>query len=49
MLTVREVMEMLQQCDPDAQVIPCDWDDEVAIRVVDSHGLHELRGMYVDE
>lgn len=43
-MTVREVLEMLMACDPDAQVVPCDWENEGAIRVWDSHGFHEVRG-----
>ena len=48
-MTVREVLEMLMTCDPDAQVVPCDWEDEGAIRVWDSHGFHEVRGTYHKE
>ena len=43
-MTVREVMEMLMACDPDATVVPCDWGEEGAVRVWDSHGFHEVRG-----
>ena len=49
MMTVRDVMEMLKNCDPNAEVIPCDWDDEVAIRVFDSNGMHEIRSAYEEE
>lgn len=48
-MTVHEVLEMLMACDPDAQVVPCDWDGEGAIRVWDSHGFHEVRGTYHEE
>ena len=43
-MTVREVLEMLMACDPDATVVPCDWGEEGAVRVWDSHGFHEVRG-----
>lgn len=48
-MTVHEVLEMLMACDPDAQVVPCDWEGEGAIRVWDSHGFHEVRGTYHEE
>ena len=49
MMTVRELMEMLRECDPEGQVVPCDWGDEVAVRVFDSQGMHEIRREYEEE
>ena len=43
MMTVREVMEFLAQQSPDAVVIPCHWDDEMAIRVFTRCHFRELR------
>ncbi len=47
--TVREVMEFLATCDPDAEVIPCDWGDEVCLRIRNTERafLAELRWSYV--
>ena len=42
-MTVREMMEFLAQCDPNAEVVPCDWDEVVAVRVYDGRECHELR------
>jgi len=42
-MTVREVMEFLSHCDPEAEVVPCDWDETVALRVFHDHQCQELR------
>ena len=43
MKTVREVMEFLAQQNPDSIVIPCNWEDEMAIRVFTGRHFQELR------
>ena len=43
-MTVREVMEVMAQWDPDAVVVPCDWDEVVAIRAFRADGRgYQLR------
>ena len=48
-MSVREVMEFLAQCDPEAIVTPCDWDDEVALRVFHDGGCRQLRWSVEEE
>ena len=48
-MTVREMMEFLAQQDPDAMVVPCDWGDEMAVRVFEGRRFHELRWSSVEE
>jgi hypothetical protein len=43
MMTVHDVMEFLAQQAPDSVVIPCNWGDEMAIRVFTGHHFQELR------
>lgn len=43
MMTVRDVMEFLAQQAPDSIVVPCDWEDEMAIRVFTGCHFQELR------
>ena len=43
-MTVREVMEVMAQWDPDMEVVPCDWDEVCAIRACRGFEIHhELR------
>ena len=43
MMTVRDVMEFLAQQAPDSVVIPCNWGDEMAVRVFAGPYFKELR------
>ena len=37
-MTVREIIEAMAGWDPDAVVVPCDWDGIVAIRAFSADG-----------
>ena len=49
-MTVNEVVEFLLKCDGNAEVLPCDWGNTVAIRVWDKfHKCKELRWNCVED
>lgn len=42
-MTVKELMEWLATQDENGNIVPCNWENEVAIRVFSNKGMKQLK------